>query len=309
MIHEYALDPNVLNSWASNHRDYAEFIREYGLGTPRIISSFPRRKASKLRSYLMQFSPNEAQPLSAQRYTEMVQKIVESVIVRDVLENSPTDWAETAALENSRVPFGVILTSTDGLTGNSVKPTAIYDQNSIWSHPDQINVPRTNEGLITAFLNLVRLANSKIVIVDPFGWTDSAIRFIRLMLLAIKRNRVSGGFPSVTLFYKEKHGSGAGNGSPKAEYVRHRLLNDLKTDIPNLKLEVFELTEVEDGDVFHNRCILTELGGVMTGHGVSLSNDPSHTDEAILMKPGIYQKKWRQFVEANCYRVVSEAKG
>ncbi len=44
MIYEYALDPAVLSTWASNERDYAEFLREYGLGTPRIISSFPKKK-------------------------------------------------------------------------------------------------------------------------------------------------------------------------------------------------------------------------------------------------------------------------
>ena len=33
MIYEYALEPAVLTSWASNDRDYAEFLREYGLGT------------------------------------------------------------------------------------------------------------------------------------------------------------------------------------------------------------------------------------------------------------------------------------
>lgn len=44
MIYEYALDPVVLSTWASNERDYAEFLREYGLGTPRMISSFPKKK-------------------------------------------------------------------------------------------------------------------------------------------------------------------------------------------------------------------------------------------------------------------------
>ena len=43
MIYEYALEPAVLTSWASNDRDYAEFLREYGLGTPRIVSSFPKK--------------------------------------------------------------------------------------------------------------------------------------------------------------------------------------------------------------------------------------------------------------------------
>lgn len=67
MIYEYALEPAVLTLWASNNRDYAEFLREYGRGTPRIASSFPMKKATKLRSYLMQHCPQDAQSLAGQR--------------------------------------------------------------------------------------------------------------------------------------------------------------------------------------------------------------------------------------------------
>ena len=109
------------------------------------------------------------------------------------------------------------------------------------------------------------------------------------------------------LFYKEKRGSGnSGNGSPSADHVRQQIFQGLTGGLSNIQLEVFELRETENNDVFHNRCILTEHGGVITGHGISVSGDESHTDEAILMKPKIYQKKWRQFVEKNCFQVVSE---
>lgn len=310
MIYEYALEPAVLSSWAENDRDYAEFLREYGLGTPRIVSSFPKKKASKLRSYLLQHSPQNTQSLAGQRYTEMVFKIVESIVVRDVQINNAVDWAEAAVVENRRNPFDVILSSTEIQEGNNVTLASMYSQGSIWNHPGQINVSRTNEGLLAAVLNLIRLADDKIVIIDPFGWTVKAINFIQFMLQSITDNRVSERLPAILLFYKEKRGSGnSGNGSPSADHVRRQLFQGLTGDVSNLQLEVFELRETESNDVFHNRCILTGHGGVITGHGISVSGDEFHTDEAILMKSEIYQKKWQQFVEKNFFKVVSEARG
>ena len=112
------------------------------------------------------------------------------------------------------------------------------------------------------------------------------------------------------LFYKEKRGGGnSGNGSSSADHVRQQIFQGLTGDVSNLKIEVFELRETASNDVFHNRCILTEHGGVITGHGIGVSGDEAHTDDAILMKPEIYQKKWRQFIEQNCFQVVSEARG
>jgi len=310
MIYEYALEPGVLTSWASNNRDYAEFFREYGLGTPRIISSFPKKNRSKLRSYLLRHSPLDEQSLAGRRYTEMVLKVVESIVMRDVQLQHTAEWTEAAVVENRRVPFDVILSSSEIQAENDVTPDSMYSQGSIWNHPGQVNFSRTNDGLLSAVMNLVRLADDKVAIIDPFGWTTEAINFIQFMLRSITKNRVSEGLPAIVLFYKEKRGSGkSGNGSPSADHVREHILQGLTCDVSNLQLEIFELKETTNNDVFHNRCILTEHGGVITGHGISLSGDESHTDEAILMKPEIYQKKWQQFVEQSCFDVVSEARG
>jgi len=73
-------------------------------------------------------------------------------------------------------------------------------------------------------------------------------------------------------------------------------------------LEVFGLIETENSDFFHNRCILTEPVGVIAGHGIGVSGDELHIDDVILMKPKIYQKKWQQFIEKNCFEKASEAR-
>lgn len=301
MIYEYTIDPALLFVWASNDRDYREFFREYGLGTPRIFSSFPKKKASKLRSYLLKLQDNQS--LSGQRYNEMVLKLVETIVVRDVSDELTADWKQAAVIENQRVPFDVILSLTKMDESNHITPNNMYSENCIWTHPNQLSISRTNVSLVSALSNLLRLADSKIVIIDPYGWTVEAVCFIQFMLQSITNHRISDNFPVITLYYKEKRGSG----SPSAAHIKHQIQQGLTGNSRNLQIQVFELSEANNTDVFHNRYILTEHGGVMIGHGIGVSGNQSDTDEIILIRSDIYHKKWQQFVDNNCYAIVSQA--
>ncbi len=301
MIHEYALEPSLLSSWAANDRDYEEFFREYGLGTPRIFSSFPRKKASKLRSYFLQKCPADSQSLQAMRYIEMVTKLVESLVLRDVSEIKADSWDQLAKLEDERNPFGVVLSTAAIDIERSITPADMYAPDSIWQHPTQLSIQRTNEGLSLAVLDLVRLATQQVTVIDAYGWNDRAIGFMRHLIGCITQNRVNSQIPNVILFYKHNHSS------PEAAYVKDKILQGIDLPDINLRLKVLALEEVATNDVLHNRCILTEHGGVTIGHGIDVSGEKEHTDEAFLMGADIFQKKWRQFMEDGCFQIVSRA--
>lgn len=308
MIYEYALEPSVLSFWASNDRDYAEFIREYGLGTPRVFSSFPKKKASKLRSYYLQNSPMDSQSLRAQRYTEMVAKLTEDLILREIPEPQAGDWCELAKAENERLPFSVVLSSGAIDIPRNITPANMYSPDSIWNHSRQKDFARTVDGLSSVVADLLRLSTDQIIVVDTFGWTPEAVVAMQQFITLIRANRVSSKLPSVRLYYKEKRGSGnSGNGSPSAPHVRQQILEGINGNGADIDLQVFELREVQGSDVFHNRCILTEHGGIITGHGIGISGEKAHTDEAVLMESKIYEKKLRQFLEGKTFQVISNA--
>lgn len=290
-----------MSSWASNQRDYAEFLREYGLGTPRIVSSFPKKKKSKLRSYFIDRGTSSADdPLKVRRYIDLVERLIESMIVRDVQDNLTPVWSDAAVWENNRIPFGVVLSSSQVKTQNNITPVTMYSTDSIWNHKRQVSFERTNDGLYRVISNLIRFSISKIVIVDPYGDSAAAIGFIQFMLQSLTNNRLSTVYPCILIFYKN------GSGSPNANYVKELIVRGLRGVTVSLPLEVFELKEASGSDVFHNRCILSEHGGIMIGHGFGVSGDVTHTDEATLMTEEVYQKKWQQFVEQRCFEVVSD---
>lgn len=306
MIFEYALDPSVLFSWAANRRNYAEFMREYGLGTPRLISSFPKKRASKLRSYLLKNSPSENDSLQGRRHQEMVVKITESLILRDGQNITDASWNEITKTEHERAPFGVVVSSNEIDIDQNITPDNMYSPDSIWEHSRQSNFPRTLDGIFTELRDLLRLSTEKIVIVDAYGWSQDAINTIQHIINSIHEDRVNSKCPSITLYYKEKLGSNnTGIGSPPGCRVKQQIMEGLSSDCSDINLIVFELRETEGSDAFHNRCVLTEHGGIILGHGIGVSGNESHTDEAILMEANIYDKKWNQFVETNCFKVVS----
>ncbi|QIL90051.1 hypothetical protein GNX18_10020 [Microbulbifer sp. SH-1] len=303
MIHEYAIEPNVLCAWSESKRDYAEFLREYGLGTPRIFSSFPKLKPHKLRSYFLQSAPADESSQKGRRYIEMVNKLVETIVLREVEPVVSGDWGSHVRSENQRAPFNVIISSEFLEMDECITSETMYDLESRWLHSDQINIQRTDEGISRAVSSFLRLSTKQVVIIDTFGWTPEAIVQMQSLISRLIQNRVHSQLPEVKLFYKQHQKS------PNAHHVKGKITDGVNLGAAALKLDVFELEEIPGNDVFHNRCVLTEHGGVITGHGIGVSGEEEHTDEATLMRPDIYQKKWRQFIDENCFQIVSEAGG
>lgn len=307
MIVEYALEPQLVLHWASTRRDYAECIREYGLGTPRLFSSFPKQKPHRLRSFLMRQAPSDDQSDHFTRYELLVDKIVESNVIRPVSDSDAEHWQEAVQKEHQRIPFGAILASKDLGACECLTPENMYNSDSKWNQPTQLDIQRTSDCLLAAFSGLLRFAANEIVIIDTFGWTREAIGFMKNIMQYVIDHNFQPSLPAITLFYKEKRGGKhTGVGSLSAREVKRQILNSFK-EPPTLVLNIYELREKDGADVFHNRCILSEHGGISTGHGIGISGEEAHTDEATLLACHIYLKKWHQFVENLNFEVVSKA--
>lgn len=300
MIYEYALEPSVLVNWASNSRDYHEFFREYGLGQPRVFSSFPKQKASKLRSYLLQSAPPDEQSLHSQRYTEMVTALVDTVVIREISDNNSGIWQQHIHEENTRLPFHAVLTNQPIATPSNITPATMYEAESLWNHVRQVNVERVQERFKGLLANLLRYSSERIVFVDAYAWNPASIETISELIKAAFENRPNRNSPKFFLFFKEKHDKS----NRDAAFVKKQITERIGFDI---SFTVTELIESTITDVFHNRCLLSELGGIIYGHGLDLSDNYQHTDEAILMEKQIYEKKWNQFVENLLFTIQSKA--
>jgi hypothetical protein len=308
MFFEYAIEPNVLMRWASNERDYYEFLREYGLGTPRIISTFPKKNARRMRSYLLSLGPTDSSKSETWRYTDMVTAIVDCLVQRDIREQNISEWNKLAKLEHARVPFNAVISESIDEKPYFLSPSAIYEPTSIWNHAKQVSFLRTSDNLIGIIFNLFQLSSKQIVIIDPYGWTKKSIEIIQKLLELDSQKTPNKQIQNLTVFYKEKIDyKNAWNASPSAQEVMNLITADLPIKCESISINIYELKENDGSDTFHNRCILSELGGISLGHGIGVSEDESHSDDATVLEKPIYLKKWAQFIMNNDFSVITSA--
>lgn len=289
MIYEYAIQPEVLIEWAKSRADYKHFERNFGLGTPRIISSFPTQQARRLRRYLMSMLPDNPDDLDVldgmkgKRYDAIVESITECIVERK-FENkgiSLEDWEKLVQEENNNRPFGIIVSEKKLGLKHCLTPDEIYE-NERFEHPKQILVTRTNESIYNGLKGLLELARKQITIVDRYGYKLGAIKFFIYMLNELGKSISPKQFPQVHIIIDEDNAC--------ANSVRDDIVKGLNFELCDSKLVVSKMPYM------HNRYVFTEHGGVTLGHGFSLIGDHTQPDDIILLEKNIYEQRLQEYL-------------
>lgn len=171
---------------------------------------------------------------------------------------------------------------------------------SAWNHSAQRAVARRLQACY-AVMDMLRLARKRVVIIDSYAWNERAIAFISKLISDIFCSRASAELPEINIIFK------ASKASATSAHVRAAIMNALSQETKDIILKVLQLEQIEGNDVFHNRYILTEHGGVLFGHGIALPEDDNHFDDISLMDKDVYNIRWSQFLRSSCYSVVDEA--
>lgn len=306
MINEVAIDPEVLLLWSKSSRDYNEFLHSYGIGTRRIVSSFPKQKFTKLRSYLISKTDTLNSELEKSRYTEMVLSLENNIFLRDNASGSSDDWYDLVADEN--VPFDKVLSQKEFDCKNLILLENLYDSN-LYKLKNQISFNRTNESFINAVKNFINMTISKFVIIDAFAWKTDSIKVITQILEEISNRRNSSKLVEVIIIYKGDSQTNRDK-APFAKVYKNLILNELSRPLNSICIKVLHISESDNSDAFHNRYILNDLGGITLGHGLDISQKAGKghtTDEVTLLEKDIYEKRWKQFVTQIEFDIVSSA--
>ena len=104
MIHEYALEPELVATWGNRH-DFRYFVEKFGLGQPRIMSRYPKRWN---RLVWEAFRGDDG--IERKRMEELLVRLGENMVRRrDYVFNPEQSWLVNAYDEDTRVPFYAIL--------------------------------------------------------------------------------------------------------------------------------------------------------------------------------------------------------
>lgn len=311
MIHAIAVDPDVIIDWCKNEYVRKYFIKQFGIGTPRIIAGFPKKNKirKKLKQLILKGKINK-ESLEYRKYEIFLDILTETVVFRNYQENEEgvkydkTTWIENTINEHERLcslPFHKIITKKE-LNLHSDKLT-IYNSAiqlmSLLHFPHGKIVKRNADDMAEAVGCLLKNA-IKIMFIDPYFTADNT-RFQKTLKAFCKQISVA--------YYTLKS---------KSQLVTVEII--CSADIKKLQTKNFFKTQCDDKkfkDCFpkgleivvkrykkregkpkmHNRYILTDIGGITFSHGLDESTNPEEIDDIYLLTAEQYRQRWNQYVK------------
>src|SRR5690242_13298735 len=100
MLHEFAVEPAVLNTWANFQR----FVGQFGVHQGRMISRYP----SKWQRMVIE-SLHNCKPVERHRIVEGLRRIEDRLLFRTHQWTPGAGWLPNAIEEHSKRPFHAII--------------------------------------------------------------------------------------------------------------------------------------------------------------------------------------------------------
>jgi len=284
MIHAYAIEPEVAASWL-DPRTFRMVVGHFGLGTPRAMLEIPKFSKWKKAVYGL---ANTSDDLEHSRLAELFRILGECRVRRiDVAYDGNGPWLENAEREYDRRAFAAIIAIANPrkrscvLLANDVGDL----MNPLWKRT-RAKTPTREAGNLAMAVAATLENCSTLHIVDPhFGPENPRHRVVLEELLRVA-TRPSCPSIDVTIHCRAK--SKIGFFEAEAARMAARLPSGVTVSF------IRWAKKDSAGERFHNRYLLTDIGGVTFGGGMD-AGGKTQTEDINLMDQGQYEKRWGQF--------------
>jgi len=286
MIHVYALEPQLVASWAKREQ-FRFFHDKFGLGTPRAMLELPAFTKWK-RAVVSEAERLGLSEEDTKRLEELFRLLGEHKSRRsDSVYDGLLTWLENAEREHARRPFAGILAAANPRAHSAVLIGAQFDvQDSRWSCPVGVTTARKPEAIAQALVAM--LVNCRrLHLVDPhFGPENARHRKVLEAILSILAQNSNA--PEVIRLHC--------SGKAKAVFFESEAAQMAARFPVRMTVEFIRWKQRDGGEKLHNRYVLTDLGGVMLGTGLD-EGSAGETDDLNLLSHDQYALRWKQFVE------------
>jgi hypothetical protein len=312
MIKEYALDPNLLESW-ERVRYYCEM---FGYDKGRLISEYPRKWKKMVWA-----SVSTAMPVERKRIEEFLSRMDSRLIRRNRTYDGNLAWLTNAEREHQRQPFAAIL-AVENPNGNDfvIPNEEIADVHPLITSRKLPEVRRTPEAMAEAMGHLFETAK-RVLFIDPHfdpepsqhhrnpkfrptRWTRPLIEFV---------GRVSS---ECHLEYHTLRQSNRGSRPmiaqahelDMAKWKRH-CCEELPHVLPQgARLTIYRWQERIDGPDFHARFVLSDRCGTLVERGLDadLSTSSDFTTMSFLGELDRVELEARFAESATVYDLISK---
>lgn len=272
MIHEFAVDPELLVEWSESRTSFAYFANSFGLGEPRILSQYPdewKRLALKCWEAHEAKATTEAErsklETHRERFTALFARLSEVTVKRPTSLGYADKriWRDNA-LTHAPAPFQRVLTCRAPVAHACLLVGDGIVEHPGWKLDKSASVPR--DALGAAVAPLLMCCN-EIVFVDPYfnPLRDAHINSFKMFIGALA-SRV--GLDRPVRF--EVMTSLSGDKRPTWAFFRSGCEKRMLPLLPaGWEIKFIAVKDVGSrGEKLHNRYILTELGGIVFGVGL-----------------------------------------
>ena len=296
MVHEYALEPELVASWHDRMRGRF-FIDKFGSDTGRVVSRYPKNwKRQVWEAFDQTFNGTLSEKEKARgRIEELIKQFAIPMTRRSGLPDDDPHWLVNAEKEHERKPFHAILAHDNPRQNTNVmlEDDVLDRKAERWDAPSTRSIPRTAEDMAACIAPLLRCA-TKILFVDPhFRATEERFRKPLAAFLRIVDTRAS----QITV---ELHTADRKD-KPNRQEFQKECKDKLPSVIPEgLTLTVRRWKERDGGEKLHNRYVLTDIGGVSFGIGLD-EGDPgtTETDDVSRLSADTYNQRWNDYAGPN----------
>ena len=146
MLHEYAVEPELVATWC-DRASGRYFLDKFGLGSPRIMSRYPRKHWKRLVWEAWKNSSHDDS--ERKRMEELIQRLSEDMVTRrNAVWNPDGTWFGNVLDEHRRIPFHAILVRSNARAHpNILVADEVDERTALWSMPHE-TVPRTPKRLL-----------------------------------------------------------------------------------------------------------------------------------------------------------------
>ena len=323
MIHEFALEPELVASWHDPRVAYP-FRAQMGPGQRRVACAFPFPAWGRLVMNALQASfadPKSPEAQSARKNIEvLLRHIQETGTRRRGRLMDGESWLDAAMREHHEFPFGgIVVRSSSVATPYLVVAERMHEQEfPAWTPPAPPVLRRPRE-LADALAPILRCA-TKLHFVDPyFDAADETFFAPMREYLLVAQNRrgldelqiqVHFGVPPKAI---EQASRDEGRPVTEVELARRKLeaceqrIRPLLRPMVNVR--AFAWAEGPGGVKLHNRYLLTEVGGIAVQTGLDQSTRGGRqTDDLTVLSREQHEARRAEYcVGAKTYRLLGDS--
>lgn len=324
MIHEFALEPELVASWHDRRVAYP-FLCQMGPGQRRVACAFPFPAWAKLVMGAVQASFPEGGSAEAQRARKNLE-----VLLRHLQDTGTRrsgrladgeSWLEAATREHGQYPFGgIVVRASSRAEPYLVVAERLGEEDFPAWTPPAPPVVRQPRALANALAPLLRCAR-QLRFVDPYFDVEVAAFFEPMkeyLLVAQQRRGVGELLVQVHFEVKPKDIEQAARVQSRRvteeELARDRLaacerrLQPLLQ--PGVSARVFAWAGGSGGVLPHNRYVLTEVGSVALLTGLDRSRPGAlQTDDLTVLSKEQHATRWTEYREGGtAYRLIADSR-